>query len=120
SSMPSLSNFISTMEKLDSQGKNWVVFEQTFTLAVKQKDVWAHFNGTSKCPVPANPESPDKTEKKAIKTWEKAESLAAYMLMLKLAPVTHAKHRRKGTVAAMWTAIVAEFSGKLLVQCSAL
>ncbi|OSD05208.1 hypothetical protein PYCCODRAFT_1347660, partial [Trametes coccinea BRFM310] len=117
-SSPSLSDFIAGVEKLDSKGTNWLLFEQQFTIAVKQKDAWGHFDGTSTRPVPAVPDTPTPSETTAIEAWDKKENLALYLLTLKVAPATYAKHKRKGTVAKVWTAIVAEYSSKSLLARS--
>lgn len=118
SSSPPLSDFISGFEKLDPKGKNWLVFEQQFTIAVRHKEAWDHFDGSSKKPIAADPDKPTKAEKDAIAGWEKKENTALYLLTLKVAPGTYAKYKRKGTVADVWTGIVAEFSSKSLLARS--
>ncbi|KAI0823342.1 hypothetical protein BC628DRAFT_1282527, partial [Trametes gibbosa] len=132
---PSLGDFINGVEKLDSKGKNWIVFEQQFTVAARQKEVWDHFTGKSPHPTVVEPAAtattmepsagsadmetkPPDIDETAIAAWEKKENLALYLLMLKIVPVTYAKHKRKGTVANIWTAIVAEFSSKSLLTRS--
>ncbi|KAI0826517.1 hypothetical protein BC628DRAFT_1299513, partial [Trametes gibbosa] len=123
-SSPSLGNFINGIEKLDSKGKNWIVFEQQFTVATRQKEVWDHFTGKSPRPmVPSSGSAdtemkPPDIDKPAVAAWEKKENLALYLLMLKIAPVTYTKHKRKGTVANIWTTIIAEFSSKSLLARS--
>ncbi|EIW56043.1 uncharacterized protein TRAVEDRAFT_128848, partial [Trametes versicolor FP-101664 SS1] len=117
SSSPSLGDFINGVEKLDSKGKNWIVFEQQFTVAARQKEVWDHFTGKSTRPTP-DEAKPPVVDEAAVAAWEKKENLALYLLMLKIAPVTYAKHKRKGTVAKIWAAIVAEFSSKSLLARS--
>ncbi|CDO78107.1 hypothetical protein BN946_scf184638.g3 [Trametes cinnabarina] len=114
----SLSDFIAGVEKLDSKGTNWLLFEQQFTIAVKQKDAWGHFDGTSIRPVPAVPDTPTPSETTAIEAWDRKENLALYLLTLKVAPATYAKHKCKGTVAKVWAAIVAEYSSKSLLARS--
>lgn len=47
---PSLNDFAAAIEKLEPNGSNWVMFEYRFTVAVKQKGVYGHFDGTSKMP----------------------------------------------------------------------
>ncbi|KAI9057695.1 hypothetical protein FKP32DRAFT_1615114 [Trametes sanguinea] len=117
-SSPSLSDFIAGVEKLDSKGTNWLLFEQQFTIAVKQKDVWSHFDGTEPRPTPANANAVTAAESADIASWEKKENLALYLLTLKVAPATYAKHKRKGTVAKIWAAIVAEYTSKSLLARS--
>ncbi|KAI0644197.1 hypothetical protein C8Q79DRAFT_876919, partial [Trametes meyenii] len=116
-SSPSLSDFISGVEKLDSKGTNWLLFEQQFRIAVKQKEVWDHFDGSSVRPSPAA-ETPTAAETTTINAWEKKENFALYLLTLKIAAPTYAKHKRKGDVAKVWTAIVAEFTSKSLLARS--
>ncbi|KAJ2985203.1 hypothetical protein NUW54_g10228 [Trametes sanguinea] len=117
-SSPSLSDFIAGVEKLDSKGTNWLLFEQQFTIAVKQKEVWGHFDGTSVRPTPADCEHPTTAETSSIAAWDKQENFALYLLTLKIAPATYAKHKRKGSVAKVWAAIVAEFTSKSLLARS--
>ncbi|KAI0713776.1 hypothetical protein C8Q76DRAFT_768719 [Earliella scabrosa] len=97
SSSPSLAEFVGGFEKLDAKGKNWLIFEQQFTIAVKQKDVWNHYDGSTKRPVPADATKPTATETKEIEAWEKSENLALYLLLLKIPNNTYTRHKRKGT-----------------------
>jgi hypothetical protein len=46
----SLNDFAAAIEKLESNGSNWVMFEYRLTVAVKQKGVYGHFDGSSKMP----------------------------------------------------------------------
>ncbi|KAI0323246.1 hypothetical protein GY45DRAFT_1264968, partial [Cubamyces sp. BRFM 1775] len=117
-SSQSLADFIAGVEKLDSKGTNWLLFEQQFTIAVKQKEAWSHFDGTSKRPTQAVEGKPTDAETVAIAAWEKKENFALYLLMLKIAPATYSKHKRKGNVAAIWTAIVQEFTTKSMLARS--
>ncbi|KAF9799679.1 hypothetical protein IEO21_10526 [Rhodonia placenta] len=94
----SLTDFNSAVDKLESTGKNWLTFHQRLQIAVRQKKVWKHFNGTSPHPTPADPD--------AVKAAEQA------------ANITFTKHRRKGTVAAIWSAITQEFSQKSMLLCA--
>ncbi|KAI0370414.1 hypothetical protein BV20DRAFT_908655, partial [Pilatotrama ljubarskyi] len=115
--LPSLSDFIAGVEKLDSKGTNWLLFEQQFTIAVKQKEVWDHFDGSTVRPVPGS-DTPTAGEAAAIAAWDKKENFALYLLTLKVAPATYAKHKRKGTVAKVWAAIVSELTSKSLLARS--
>ncbi|TFK78020.1 hypothetical protein K466DRAFT_437796, partial [Polyporus arcularius HHB13444] len=117
-SSPSLSDFVAGVEKLDSKGSNWLIFEQQFTIGVKQKEVWNHFNGTSTRPVPADEDHPTNVEKAEIAAWEKRENTALYCLTLKIPPATFARHRRRGSVANIWAAMVAEYSSKSILTRS--
>ncbi|TFY51058.1 hypothetical protein EVJ58_g10760 [Rhodofomes roseus] len=111
----SLTDFNSAFDKLESAGKNWLTFQQRFQIAVRQKKVWSHFDGSSPCPIPAAPTAPTQAERTALDTWQEKEDLAMYLLTQKLPDVTFTKHRRKGTVAAIWAAIVQEFSQKSML-----
>ncbi|RPD73156.1 hypothetical protein L226DRAFT_465873, partial [Lentinus tigrinus ALCF2SS1-7] len=111
----SYSDFIAGVEKLEGKGENWLLFEQQFTIAVKHKELWSHFDGTSARPVPADKDAPTLAEIADIAAWEKKENTALYLLTMKIPQPTYAKHKRKGTVAAVWTAIVSEFTTKSLL-----
>ncbi|KZT63076.1 hypothetical protein DAEQUDRAFT_640073, partial [Daedalea quercina L-15889] len=54
-------------------------------------------------------------EQAAIDAWQEKEDLARYLLTQKLPDITFTKHRRKGTAAAIWAAIVQEFSQKSMI-----
>ena len=72
----SLSDFSHAVEKLDAAGSNWVLFQSRFLIAVEQKEVLEHFDGTSKKPALGG-ESPSdaelKTYKKDLAAWQKKE-----------------------------------------------
>ncbi|PIL29341.1 hypothetical protein GSI_09392 [Ganoderma sinense ZZ0214-1] len=110
-----ISDFSAALDKLDPTGKNWLTFQRRFTIAVRQKDAWSHFDGSTPHPAPADPAKPTKDENAAIATWEKTENLALYLLSQKLPDVTFTKHHRKGTTAAIWAAIVKEFTDKSIL-----
>lgn len=111
----SLADFSSAFERLEATGKNWVTFRQRFQIAVKQKDVWEHFDGTSPRLTPADPAKATPAELTTITTWDKKESLVMYLITQKLPDITFTKHARKGTAAAIWAAIIQEFTLKSLL-----
>ena len=115
SSSTSLADFVNAIDKLDVRGKNWVSFKRNFTIAVRQKDVWEHFDGTSPRPKPADDKAPTPAETKALKEWTKAENTALYLLLLKIPEATLSKYVELDTVALMWTAITEEFQHKSLL-----
>ncbi|PIL37456.1 transcription factor [Ganoderma sinense ZZ0214-1] len=115
SSSTSLADFVSAIDKLDVRGKNWVSFKRNFGIAVRQKDVWDHFDGTSPRPVPADAAAPTAAESKALRDWNKAENTALYLLLLKIPEATLAKYESLATVALMWAAIKLEFQNKSLL-----
>ncbi|EED82459.1 predicted protein [Postia placenta Mad-698-R] len=111
----SLADFNSALDKLDLTGKNWLTFQQQFLIAVRQKKVWSHFNGMTPTPAAADPDKPTAAEVLAISQWQEKEDLALYLLVQKLPDVTFTKHRHKGNTAAIWAAIIQEFSQKSLL-----
>ncbi|KZT63778.1 hypothetical protein DAEQUDRAFT_641880, partial [Daedalea quercina L-15889] len=111
----SLADFSSAFEKLDATGKNWMTFQQRFEIAVRQKKVWGHFDGTKPCPTPADADAPTAAEQTAIDGWQEKEDLARYLLTQKLPNITFTKHRRKGTAAAIWNVITQEFAQKSML-----
>ncbi|KZT66430.1 hypothetical protein DAEQUDRAFT_658537, partial [Daedalea quercina L-15889] len=111
----SLTDFSSAFEKLDSTGKNWLTFQQHFEIAVHQKKVWGHFDGTLTVPTPTAATAPTQAEQAVIDAWQEKEDLAQYLLTQKLPDITFTKHRHKGTAAAIWAAIVQEFSQKSMI-----
>ena len=115
SSSTSLADFINAIDKLEVHSKNWVSFKHHFMIAVHQKEVWDHFDGTSPCPVPADPANPTTDELKAAKDWNKAENTALYLLLLKTPEAILSKYEDLDTVALMWTVISNEFQKKSLL-----
>jgi len=103
----SISEFSSAIDKLDAAGKNWVTFQHHFIIAVKQKQVYGHFNGTEVKPTLSSPTMEDET--KALTAWQKKKNTAMYLLSQKLADSTLTKYMWKSTVAEMWSAIILEF-----------
>ncbi|PIL34675.1 transcription factor [Ganoderma sinense ZZ0214-1] len=115
SSSTSLADFVNAIDKLEVRGKNWVSFKRNFTIAVRQKDVWDHFDGTSPRPTPADAKAPTPVETKALKEWSKAENTALYLLLLKIPEAILSKYEDLDTVALMWSAISDEFQKKSLL-----
>ena len=60
STLTSLSDFANAIEKLDASGSNWVMWERRFTIAVRQKEVFSHFDRT--CVKPKVPSALVSTE----------------------------------------------------------
>ena len=116
-STTSLADFVSGIEQLDPRGKNWVSFKRRFTIGVRQKEVWDHFDGSELCPTPANAEHPTTEELKEIKAWNKAEATAHYLLSLKVPEVIYSKYASETkTVAQIWSDISNEFTQKSLLH----
>ncbi|KIL55045.1 hypothetical protein M378DRAFT_18300 [Amanita muscaria Koide BX008] len=122
-SRTSLSDFTNAVEKLESSGSNWVIFHKRFKIAVKQKKVWGHFDGTSikpEKPVVTGKSSVDEMAayKRRLNAWEEREDLAMYLLTQKLPDSTFTKYMRKETVAEMWETISQEFTEKSMLMRS--
>ncbi|PIL28794.1 transcription factor [Ganoderma sinense ZZ0214-1] len=115
SSSTSLADFVNAIDKLEVRGKNWVSFKRHFIIAVRQKEVWDHFDGTTACPVPADVDKPTAAETKAIKDWNKAENTAMYLLSLKIPEAILSKYESLDNVALMWSKISDEFQQKSLL-----
>jgi hypothetical protein len=114
----SLSDFNSAVEKLDKDGVNWVIFRKCFMIAVGQKDVKGHFDGSEKKPV-LSEGAPDKVKKTfdtKVKQWIKKEKLALYLLMQKLPDCIFAAYVDGSSVAEMWASIILEFSRKSILM----
>ena len=117
----SLSNFAASVEKLDATGSNWFLFQSCFLVAMEQKEVIEHFNGSSVKPT-LGEGSPTETESKVhaklLAAWQKKEQLGHYLLIQKLLDSTYTKYVRKTTVAEMWEVIVTKFTHKSMYMQS--
>ncbi|GBE84202.1 hypothetical protein SCP_0601800 [Sparassis crispa] len=111
----SLSEYANAFEKLDTTGRNWLMFQHRLEIAVRQKGVWPHFDGSSKKPVAADPNKPTTDETDLIQEWQKKENLALYLLTQKLSDTTVTKYRRRSSVTEIWSAIVSEFTQKSIL-----
>ena len=113
-----LSNFNMAIEKLDEDGVNWVIFKKHFLIAVGQKDVKGHFDGSKKKLVLSEgvPDEMKKTFDAELKQWTKREKLVLYLLTQKLPDCIFAAYVDKSSVTEMWTGIVLEFSRKLILM----
>ena len=108
SSQLSSADFIQSVEKLDPTGSNFIIFKRRFGIAVKSRDLWNHFDGTSPKPSLSNPPNADETI--ALSAWEKKENTAMHLLAQKLPDSTLTKLLQCKTVALMWQNLIAEFS----------
>jgi hypothetical protein len=102
----------STVPKLHERGNNWAIFALRFKMAVKAKSLWGHMDGTSTCPVPANPANVTAAETTAIADWEKNEALAQNLLGSRVPDSTAFLLANQTTAADMWNVIVREYTSK--------
>ncbi|KAF9002763.1 hypothetical protein BDQ17DRAFT_1197062, partial [Cyathus striatus] len=100
-------NYLQTVDKLDSTGANWVMFQTHFVAAMKAQKVWKHFMGDAMKP------GKDLTESAA---WQEKEDLASYLMMQKLPDSILVEYLSKPTVAQMWSGIVNEFMSKSVMM----
>jgi hypothetical protein len=82
----SLSDFSSAVGCLEMSRANWVVFQNRFLIAVRQKKVLCQFDGTN--PKPSLKAESTETEKKVfmkeLAAWQDKEDLASYLMTQKL------------------------------------
>ncbi|KAF8235865.1 hypothetical protein L208DRAFT_1254587, partial [Tricholoma matsutake] len=112
----SISEFGSAVNKLAASRKNWVTFQCRFIIAVKQKRVFGHFDGTDT--KLALPSPTTEATNKALAAWQEREDTAMYLLSQKLADSTLTKYMQKDTVSEMWSAIILKFTQKSMLVCS--
>ena len=118
SSTPSsLTDFTNAVKKLEANSLNWVIFECRFIIAVKQKQVYGHFDGSSPSPVKTNVMT-NTAFVDAQNTWQEKEDTALYLLSQKLPNSIFSKYWWKATIAEMWSAICTEFTQKSMVMHS--
>ena len=114
----SLSEFSTAVEKLDEDSTNWVIFKRRFMIAIGQKDVEGHFDGSKKKLVLS--EGASSKVKRAfeadLKQWTKKEKLVLYLLMQKLPDCISTTYIDKSSVAEMWAGIVLEFLKKSILM----
>ena len=65
---------------LKPNGSNWAIFSMRFQEAMEANQKWGHFDGSTACPVPADPSKPTDDEKKAMAAWDLDETVSCYML----------------------------------------
>ena len=115
----SLTDFSSAVEKLEATGSNWVIFKSRFLIAVKQKKVYGHFDGSSKKPVSTKENLLSMEQKefeKELTAWQDKEDLAHYLLTQKLPDAIFTKYLDKSSVAEIWAAIILEFMQKSMLM----
>jgi gag-polypeptide of LTR copia-type len=119
-STPSLSDFANAVDKLESNGSNWVMFQKRFTIAAKQKRVFGQLDGSNPKPVVASDatETEAASQRTQLAAWQEKEDLALYLLSQKLPDSIFSKVMEKDTVANMWSAIVMEFTEKSMMMRS--
>ena len=149
-STPSQDTLPASVPKLETSGKNWLLFSIRFQLAVKAKGKWGHFDGS--VPRPGGPgaagavgpgenesvagtDAADDEAEAAVAAvaaagaeevleeqtqWDKDEDIALYLLSQRLQDSTLVSVERFRTCAAKWKAIVQAFTEKSVYAQTAL
>lgn len=123
------------IERLMDDGSNWFIYEMRFSLAMRAKGKWGHFNGMLTRPANA-PAAPNvagmpqaeadaalaahaELELEAIEQqlmWDRNENMSEYMLAQRISNSLLGRLRRHITVAEKWAAMTTEFMQKTMYQ----
>ena len=98
-SVPSQDTLPASVPKLETSGKNWLLFSIRFQLAVKAKGKWSHFDGTVLRPeaistdqaeaiVIGGGEDPNDNLVECQLEWDKDKDVALYLLSQRLSDST--------------------------------
>ena len=107
-----------TVPKLESDGRNWIIFKNRLEWALAAQGVVAHLDA-QKAPKPVEPLEAAKLAayKTELAAWEKTEFTCHQQLARALPDSTLWKILHASIVADMWKTIVMEFESKtVLVQ----
>jgi len=74
----------SNISHLKADGPNWAIFTMCFQEAMQATQHWPHFDGTSICPSPKDPNKVTDNEKKEIEKWDYKDTAAWYLLSQRL------------------------------------
>jgi len=102
--------FNQSVEKLKTDGSNWIMFQRRFTIAMNDHELYEHLTGDAVQPSPVDAAKPTDAEKASIKEWKKNENKAMSLLASRLHDSTFTKYMRKTTVVEIWAGLVTEFS----------
>jgi hypothetical protein len=91
----SIDDSMHVMDKLESNGKNWVIFQGHFTTMVEQTYGFEQFDRSNPKPTlgsgaPTDAES--KAHAKLVMAWQQKENLVLYLLTQKLPSTVFAKY----------------------------
>jgi hypothetical protein len=110
--------FNQSVEKLKTDGSNWIMFKRRFTIAMNDCKLYNHLTGGAVKPLPVDVAKPTDAEKASLKEWQKNENKAMSLLVSWLNDSTFTKYMRKTTVAEIWAGLVTEFSMCSMLKCS--
>ena len=109
---------LSNVPKLEIKGTNWAIFSLHVQIAVKVKELWKHFDGTTPHPVGATTTAPDGStvvsppDPDDLAKWQKNESLAKHLLFQRIPDSTTLCVWNLTNIVAMWMEIVHEYTEK--------
>ncbi|KIL54677.1 hypothetical protein M378DRAFT_92109, partial [Amanita muscaria Koide BX008] len=119
----SLNDFYSSVDKLEADGSNWVMFQLRFEAAVKYKKVYGHFDGST--PKPTSPvgekpmtEAEMTAHAKELEKWTDQEAIARHILFHLMPNSLLVKINRKPFISDMWKWIVTEYTRKSMAMRS--
>jgi len=98
-------NPMSSVPKLEIDGTNWVMFSTRLRIALQDKDVYGHLDGSAKKPDAT-------TEPDEYAAWLKKENQAFNLLTQKLHDTTLTKLLALKSVAEWWATVTKEFTVK--------
>jgi len=110
--------FNQSVEKLKTDGSNWIMFQRRFTIAMNDRELYEHLTGDAVQPSPVDAAKPTDAEKASIKEWKKNENKAMSLLVSRLHDSTFTKYMRKTTVAEIWAGLITEFSMRSMLKRS--
>jgi len=110
--------FNQLVEKLKTDGSDWIMFQCRFTIAMNDRELYDHLTGDAGKPSPVDGTKPTDAEKASIKEWQKNENKAMSLLVSRLNDSTFTKYMRKTTVVEIWAGLVTEFSMRSMLKCS--
>ena len=109
---------LGNVPKLNIKGANWAIFSLCFWTAVKAKELWPHFDGTSICPVGTTTTATDETvvtsplDADELVKWQKGENMAKHLLTQCIPDSTALRVQSLYDIEAMWNEIVCEYTEK--------
>ena len=130
-SVPSQDTLPASVPKLETSGKNWLLFSIRFQLAVKAKGKWSHFDGTVSRPeaisadqaeaiVIGGGEDPNDNLVECQLEWDKDKDVALYLLSQRLSDSTLVSVEKYTLCSRKWATIVCEYTVKSVYAQTAL
>lgn len=112
STHPNIEHLPSSIPRLEADGSNWAIFTMCFEEAMLATQRWSHFDGTSTCPSPKDPNKVTETEQKEIDAWHHEDNTAHYLLSQRLPHSIIMRLHTHKTAKARWTHLTTEFTAQ--------